>query len=337
MKHATGNPILKINFVSHLHPFYYHGGGEQVTKKIVEEGIKRGHNIKIISMKPSRLQIFSQILMHRNPELWILFDVFNCPDHKRHFSRRFINKIILSRKYVIGQNGYGDICYLNALPCNGNIGNGSVCVEKKDIYFNYRDNEKGWQNGYCPVNDNRDLFEKALLNIFVSPLHASIFHKIYPATREKTYILKPLIDVDMFTNRKQNRDIKYAACGGMGEAKGFYNIRDDFLNEEVILFGSDSKLLPDKHNYGKVIGRIPYEKMPEFLNRVENYIHLPRWPEPHGLIVNQAALCGCKLITNENVGAVTHDFDIMDRKAYKDTAPELWKRIEELANCLKGK
>ena len=337
MKHATHNPILKINFVSHLHPFYYNGGGEQVTQKIVEEGIKRGHNIKIVSMKPSKLQIFSRILMHRNPDLWILFDAFNCPDHKTHFSRRFINKIISSQKYILGQNAYGDICYLNALPCNGNIGNGSVCVEKKDIYFNYRDNEKGWQNCYCAVNDNRALFEKAHMNIFVSPLHASVFHKIYPVTREKTYILKPLIDVDMFTDRKQNRDIKYAACGGMGEAKGFYNIRDNFPNEEVILFGNDSKLLPDKHKYGKVIGRISYEKMPEFLNRVENYIHLPRWPEPHGLIVNQAALCGCNLIANENVGAMTHDFDIMDRKAYRDTAPELWGKIEELVNYLKGK
>jgi len=57
--------------------------------------------------------------------------------------------------------------------------------EKKDTYFNYRDNEKGWQNGYCPVNDNRTLFEKSLLNIFVSPLHASVFHKIYPVTGEK--------------------------------------------------------------------------------------------------------------------------------------------------------
>lgn len=330
MDNHTNFSQLKINFVSHLHPFYYHGGGEQVTRKIVEEGIKRGHNIKIISMKPSKLQILSRILMHRNPDLWILFDVFNCPDHKRHFSRHFINKIISSRKYVLGQNAYGDICCLNALPCNGNIGNGSVCVEKKDIYFNYRDNEKGWQNGYCPINNNKDLFEKALLNIFVSPLHASIFHKIYPATREKTYILKPLIDVNMFTNRKQNRDIKYAACGGMGEAKGFYNIKEKFPDEDIILFGSDSKQLPNKHKYGKIIGRIPYEKIPDFLNRVENYIHLPRWPEPHGLIVNQAALCGCKLITNENVGAMTHDFDIMDRKAYRDTAPELWNKVEEL-------
>ena len=324
------NSRLKINFVSHLNPFYYSGGGEQVTKKIVEEGIKRGHSIKIVSIKPSKLQILSRILMHRNPDLWILFDVFNCPDHKWHFSRHFINKIISSGKYVLGQNGYGDICYLNALPCNGNIGDGNICVEKKDTYFNYRDNEKGWQNGYCPVNDNRTLFEKSLLNIFVSPLHASVFHKIYPVTGEKKYILKPLIDVDMFTDKTQNRDIKYAACGGMGESKGFYNIMKKFPNEEVILFGNDSTFLPDKHNYGKVVGRIPYEKMPEFLNRVENYIHLPRWIEPHGLIVNQAALCGCKLITNENVGAMTHGYNIMNRNAYKDTAPDLWNKLERL-------
>jgi len=161
-------------------------------------------------------------------------------------------------------------------------------------------------------------------------LHASVFHKIHPAIKYKTYILKPLIDIDMFFEKHTKRDIKYASCGGMGEAKGFYNIRERFPDDEIIFFGTDESHLPRKYGYGKVIGRVPYEKMPAFLNRVENYIHMPRWPEPHGLIVNQAALCGCNLITNENVGAMTHSFDIKDRSAYKGNDLELWEQLEGL-------
>lgn len=62
---------------------------------------------------------------------------------------------------------------------------------------------------------------------------------------------------------------------------------------------------------------------------------MPRWPEPHGLIVNQAVLCGCKLIANENVGALTHNFDASDRSAYKNNATELWEKLEETIRRIK--
>ena len=326
---------LKINFVSHLNPLHYSGGGEQITRAIIEEGSKRGHVIRIVSMKPKKWRFISQLRIHSKPDLWLLFDIFNCPEQKQHFRKSFINKIISSEKYILGQNAYGELCYLNELPCNGEIGDGSFCVEKKEDYYGVRGNKSGWKDGYCPVNDNRELFKKALLNIFLSPLHASVFQKIYPAIKPKTYILKPLIDVDGFTNESSERDIEYASYGGMSEAKGFYNIRERFPEKEIVFFGSSGHLA-EKYKYGKVIGRIPYEKMPDFLNRVKYYIHMPRWPEPHGLIINQAVLSGCKLITNENVGALTHDFEIADRSAYKNNAAELWNMLEETVSTAKG-
>ena len=322
---------MKINFVSHRNPFHYYGGGEQITNIIISEGRRRGHDIRIVSMKPKKLRYISRLRKHRDPDLWMLFDVFNCPEERKHFSRGFIEKIMCSGKYVIGQNAYVDICYLNALPCNGAIGDGTHCVEKKDNYFGVRGNKSGWKNGYCPVNDNRKLFESALLDIFLSPLHASVFHEIYTKIKNKTFILKPLIkDIEKFRDLNKKRDIKYASYGGMSETKGFYNIIERFPVEEICFFGSSGHL-SEMQNYGKVIGRIPYEEMPEFLNRIEYYIHMPRWPEPHGLIVNQAALSGCKLITNDMVGALTHDFEITDRAAYKNNAAELWEKLEETA------
>jgi len=323
---------LKINFVSHLDPFHYHGGGEQYTRKIIEKGLRRGHKIKIISMKPTKKRLLSKLLGWRKPDLWILFDVFNVPEAKKHFDQKFIDKIILSGNYILGQNAYGDICYLNALPCNGNIGNGKDCVEEINHYREFRGHKSGWMNGYCPINDNKKLFNNALLNIFLSPLHASVFHNIYPATKNKTYILKPLVDVDIFYNQNKKRDIKYASYGGHSEAKGFYNIKDKFPNEEVVFFGSNYTTLIDKFNYGKCLGRIPYHEMPNFLNRVENYIHTPRWPEPNGLIANQAMLCGCNLISNNNVGALTHDFDIADPNEYKNNTDDFWLTVEALLN-----
>lgn len=326
---------MNINFVSHLDPFSFNGGGEQYTRKIIEEGMLRGHSIKRIYMRPLRSGIRAYFSRYKDPDLWMLFDIFNCSDEKRHFPRKFINTIIQSGKYVLGQNAYGDICYLNALPCNGEIGDGKRCVEQKEYYYGYRGNSKKskWKHGYCPIHDNRMLFCNALLNIFLSPLHAQVFHTIYPATAKKTFILRPLVDLDTFYNKYRTRDIKYASYGGSGETKGFYNIRERFPDEEIVFFGSSSRKggLAAKYRYGKNVGRIPYEQMPDFLNRVQNLIHIPRWPEPHGLIVNQAALCGCNLITNENVGACTHTFDMLDRAAYRTHASLLWDTLEMLS------
>ncbi len=322
---------LKINFLSHLNPFHYHGGGEQITNAIIREGRGRGHDVRVVAMKPKKFRLSTRVLKHRKPDIWLLFDVFNCPEAKDHFARNYIDSIISTGRYFIGQNTYADICYLNSLPCNGKIGDGRKCVITKEEYYGRFDNSSGWKNGFCPVGDNERLFTDALGCIFLSPLHASVFTKIYPKIDDKTYILKPLVDVELFTDKKQTRDIKYASYGGMTETKGFYNIRKKFPNEHILFFGSRGYRLAEKYNYGEVIGPIPYEEMPDFLNRVENYIHMPRWPEPHGLIVNQAALSGCNLITNDMVGALTHGTDPADRAGYENNAAEFWQYIERKA------
>jgi hypothetical protein len=63
---------------------------------------------------------------------------------------------------------------------------------------------------------------------------------------------------------------------------------------------------------------------------------MPRWPEPHGLIVNQAALSGCNLITNDMVGALTHKADLTDRAGYENNASEFWRYLEEKAGQVKS-
>ncbi|MBF0194744.1 MAG: hypothetical protein HQL71_09305 [Magnetococcales bacterium] len=317
---------LKINFISHLDPFHYSGGGEQVTRNLIEEGRRQGHKIRVCFIKPSKYSYFSLLKRYRNPDISILFDVFNVPGHKKHFSNQQLVDMT-NNNYVIGQNAYGDICNLNALPCNGEIGDGDECVVSKEQYFAHEVNESSWNNGRCTVNQNRALFENAKLNMFVSPLHASIFHKLYPSIKDKSFIIEPIIDVDSFVDKNIERDIPYASYGGMSEAKGFYNIWEQLADKEVVFFGSGDKQLAHKNKFGKEIGRIPYDEMPDFLNRVEHYVHLPRWPEPNGLVVNQAALCGCKLVINDNVGAITHNFDILDRDHYSNHVAPFWDAL----------
>jgi hypothetical protein len=72
--------------------------------------------------------------------------------------------------------------------------------------------------------------------------------------------------------------------------------------------------------------------MPAYMSRAQNLIFLPRWPEPIGRMVVEAKLCGCNLVTNDNVGATSFDFDIGEASNLESSAEEFWERVESVVN-----
>jgi len=68
---------------------------------------------------------------------------------------------------------------------------------------------------------------------------------------------------------------------------------------------------------------IPGDMMPNTLNRTQHYIHMPRWPEPFGLIVAEAALCGCHIIVNDRVGAVSWKLDLKNPQTYERSSESI--------------
>jgi glycosyltransferase involved in cell wall biosynthesis len=66
------------------------------------------------------------------------------------------------------------------------------------------------------------------------------------------------------------------------------------------------------------------------MNRAKHFVFLPRWPEPQGRVVIEAALCGCELVTNQNVGATSFPFDIRNPANFAQASNEFWDAIEQL-------
>jgi glycosyltransferase involved in cell wall biosynthesis len=87
----------------------------------------------------------------------------------------------------------------------------------------------------------------------------------------------------------------------------------------------------EKLDFGRHPGYVPYDRIPEYMNRAKNFVFLPRWPEPQGRVVVEAALCGCNLITNENVGATSFPFDIGRSENFQNATGEFWDAVEHLA------
>jgi glycosyltransferase involved in cell wall biosynthesis len=299
---------MKINYLAHLDPYRYSGGGEQVNRKLIDAARTRGHDVRITSKEGAD--------QHPDPDLWYLCDVYNCPSEHNTTLYGLIDSIVRgSVPYVHHDNSYVDLCWYGAIPCNGQGMDGISCHIK---------------GAACSVRRAAPLFQNAVLCSFMSPLHRDVHvgalgKRLLPP--DKTVLVPPSVDIRIFRNLGGNRDIQYLSYGGQSEAKGYHNIMKSFPRGSVTFIGGNSRELL-KPEDGQYLGSVPQDQMPLVLSQTRNYVHLPRWPEPFGLIVAEAALCGCHLIVNNNVGAVSWKLDLSDPKIYENSCGRYWQELE---------
>lgn len=299
-----------------------------IMRSLIEDGRLRGHEITVSSVRSCRME-------YRNDaDLDIIADVFNYPATLKSrgawldFPEGFINAIAQSRPFIHLNNAYVDLCNLGYLPCSGKAVPHCPYKSSADIWRNITLREFSTQ---CFMQRPivKSLFQRSRLNVFLSPLHQSVSYAMLGMNDDiPFYILKPTVDSSKFYNRNLKRDIEYLFVGVIGEAKGLTVMREQFAAKNIHLIG---KCAPGcKLDFGTYHGHVPYEKIPEFMNRAKNFVFLPRWPEPQGRVVIEAALCGCNLITNNNVGATSFPFDISNSLHFQDATTEFWQVIERL-------
>jgi glycosyltransferase involved in cell wall biosynthesis len=297
-----------------------------IMEEIIKGGRSRGHLIKVSSAKP-RIRDF-----YKQPDLWLLVDIYNCPLSPYHLNRNWfktnilnekiedtlVSSIIQNGKYIHWDNAYVDICDMGYLPCNGSPDNGRCPLKGRHGIYHF-----------CPREKRAALYSNALLNVFLSPLHLKVIQGLLGDSIIGEYLIcKPLIDITLFRNKGLKRDIHNLFVGAISEAKGLENMRNMFPEGNVTLVGKQTS--KSMSAFGKMIGYIPYERMSEIYNRAINFVFLPRWPEPQGRVVVEAALCGCKLICNANVGALSFPFDLTSVNNYEYGVNEVWQKIEGL-------
>jgi len=316
---------MKINYIAYLDPFrHFNGGGEMIMRSVIECGRRRGHDIKITSIDPPQRDL------HSLPDMTILCDVFNCPGSlRRRFSARFLSKIIRNDRFIHFDNAYVDCCDMPYLPCGGRVSD--VCPFKKKMTFRERVYRRGIPTK-CSARRKivRRLYAESEFNVFLSVLHHKTISSILGIDRPY-FLLKPTIDFRAFKNTNTSRDIDCVFAGVYCEAKGSRNLMEYFKNrsERLVIIGPrlDDAALP---NF-EFVGKVPYTDMPKYFNRAKTFVYLPRWPEPQGRVVVEAALCGCRLETNEMVGATSFGFDIENPANFSDPDSEFWQKVEETA------
>lgn len=319
---------MNIDCLSYFNPLKYGGGGEMITRALVEEGRRRGHTIRLRSVRPGVNESLG------NADLYWLVDVFNFPQTLKsrgawlRFPRALLEDIAASRRFIHMSNAYVDVCNLGHLPCSGRAQ--PECPHKSParLVHNLALRDFG---RHCFALDSlaRNLFSKSALNVYLSPLHQQTIEDILGEDRGRSsFVLKPTIDSTVFYNRKLERDIEYLFVGVIGEAKGLAAMRERFRGADIHFVG---KIAPsEKLDFGTYHGSVPYSEIPALMNRAKHFVFLPRWPEPQGRVVVEAALCGCELITNQNVGATSFPFDIRNPANFVHAGEEFWTAIEQL-------
>jgi len=319
---------MNIDCLSYFDPFKHYGGGEAVTRELIELGRQRGHKIRLCSVRPGHGDRIGKA------DLYWLVDVFNFPQTLKsrgawlHFPKNLLKHISENLPFVHMSNAYTDVCNLGYLPCSGDAQ--SQCPYKSPwrILHNVALKDFGQR---CFATDPliRKLFDRSMLNVYVSPLHQQVIQGVLGGTdAQKSFVLKPTVDSAKFYNQGLERDIEYLFVGVIGQAKGLATMRERYRDADIHFVG---KIAPGENlDFGTYHGFLPYCEIPLFMNRAKNFVFLPRWPEPQGRVVVEAALSGCKLITNHNVGATSFPFDISNPANFAHAGNEFWNAIEQL-------
>ncbi|MCP9447199.1 MAG: glycosyltransferase [Nitrospira sp.] len=299
-----------------------------ITRRLLEVGKRRGYNIRISSVRPGRRE------SHESPDLSLFIDVFNHAHSLkslgawRTFGDRFLNELMERGPFVHLMTAYADVCNLPYLPCSGQRLNGcpmkpALPLWKKGLFRDWSD------DCFAKRTLVSRLFEQAALAVYLSPLHRRITESLLSGVKHPpTFILRPLIDTRRFYNEGLERDIDYLFVGVIGEAKGLAAMRERFGHTDIHLIGRCAPGV--KLDFGRYLGPLPYEEIPRYMNRAKHFVFLPRWPEPQGRVVAEAALCGCEITGNDNIGALSFEADLSDPSFYAGAEEEFWITLEKL-------
>ena len=310
---------LNINYIAQLSPLVHSGGGELIMRRLIETGEKRGHRFAFATASPRAEKLFI------NPDLTILTDVFNSPYTLRRLSPSLLERVLAQGRFIHFDNAYVDTCNLDYLPCQGS--KSVYCQQKLGLSPLKRLLSRDF-SGHCFQEKPlvKALYQRSLCNVFLSPLHHRVISKMLGLEGKDAIIVKPLIDEGLFYDRRMERDLEYLFVGVIGEAKGLAEMRLRFGDRNIHFVGKIAK--GERLDFGTYLGAVPYAEIPVYMNRARNFVFLPRWPEPQGRVVVEAAMCGCHLICNDNVGALSFDFSVACPEHYRNADAEFWQELE---------
>lgn len=245
-------------------------------------------------------------------DIAVLADIFNDPMGSKWFEPEQYGKFFNCPKFIVLENSYTG-CTPEPYGLGGKVDQGG-----------YRTNELS--------QFMADLMARSSLNIFVSPLHRFEFENFLKTQVPNPYDFYQPIDQNVFYNQRRTRDIPFLYVGALNNFKGLDIAIELFGDRGLHIAGRGDISQYKLPSEAKYLGALAVEDLVSVYNRSQNFVHLPRWQEPFARTVVEAAMCGCNLILNENVGAVSFGYDIRDPNVGTASRLDLKNRISQMWN-----
>jgi len=240
------------------------------------------------------------------------------------------------------EHDYGFCRRRTSLNCGGNL---DTCVMDERGHEDKVNDAVRQSMPLCRlrhIETMRQLFNAAILNVFISPQQAEIHRKVLGDVIEPCFLLTPPIDVNHFKPVPKATREKNTVVSMTGKihhwVKGEGNLLRHIEEHPEYKYTIHSEQNADSAaKFGKFGDRVKYlppvgyDKLPEVYSRHEYTIHLPAGWEPSGRTVWEGLLCGTKQITNDRVGSMQMDIPKSRDKARETikTGPyRFWREIE---------
>jgi glycosyltransferase involved in cell wall biosynthesis len=228
------------------------------------------------------------------------FDLYILSDTKSHFSKQIIDQL---HPVIRVYHNY-HFCKYDTLLCQ-NFYQGSEMPFSRKVAL-----------GACLIHKRCYNFEKHTdLHLFLSPLQKEIIEKFIGYTLKNSVIIPSSIETQLFFDKKNKRS---GACAMFSDAwiKGSNNVK---------------KWCEENHQQVTFIQNIPHKELNDFYNKYEYFVHLPNWYEPCGRMVFEAKLAGCKVVTNNRVGATSFPWWETEkmRQILDDSIIDFWSVLEK--------
>lgn len=287
---------MKIAWFQDLDPHTNGGGAELNDRAMITEGIRRNHDVEVI-------------VAHQND------DVYNKPDlavfsNSMEFGTAFYDQMKkLEVPYVLFVHDYGPwLC-------------------KHRLFYPMEERCKT----LCYLRDRwRPYILGAKLVICLSPLHLEAWRFAYPETRDAICVPSSVPEGEFF-DKGGPRSGACAVHSGL-PFKGWPQVRDWAAAHPETPLTLIGPVPGDAPKNVVAAERVPYGGMNDWYNKFETFIHLPDRPMPFDRTVAEAYLAGCKVIGNENVGALSWPAFKDGEQAVRDllrTAPRaFWEAVE---------
>lgn len=311
---------MNLGYVSYVNPLAWDGGGEQVARDLLGPAKDFGHEVTVWALWPQ-----PHLPPPRKVDGWIVADARNLIVRQRRPDQRLLARLpatagqrwrdqlrsALSGPYVHLDNAYVDTCDEAYLPCCGSPV-GECCPARP--------------RRPCIRRQWSALYNRARLCCFVSPLQRDTTAALQPSVLGKAFVVRPTFNPTQFLHAaaaSTERDIDVLYVGVISEGKGYHELVD-IEGLTVVTPYRPNLALPR----ARVVVGIPHQEMPGWYGKAERFFFRPRWPEPFGRTVAEAALAGCHLDVRGRVGALSFDLPPSDPRLYEGAVEEFWRAVE---------